>query len=60
VTPHIELIKYRYPLLESLYHGIVEVLHQVLFSLRTFGAILITTFSDTATQAEKTEAKNGI
>lgn len=37
-----------------------EVYHQIGFSFRTFGAIIVTSFSDTATQAEKKEVKNGI
>jgi hypothetical protein len=60
VTPHIRLIEYRYSLGKSLFYGMSEVYHQIGFSFRTFGAIIVTSFSDTATQAEKKEVKNGI
>jgi hypothetical protein len=60
VTPHVQLIEYRYSLGKSLYHGMLEVYHQIGFSFRTFGGIIVTSFSHTATQAEKKEVKNGI
>jgi len=37
-----------------------EVYQQIAFSFRTFGTIIVTSFSDTATQAQKKEVKNGI
>jgi membrane-associated protease RseP (regulator of RpoE activity) len=60
VTPNVRLITYRYSLGKSLISGISEVYHQIGFSFRTFGAIIGTSFSHTATQAEKKEVKNGI
>ena len=60
VTPHIQLVEYRYSLVESLYRGILEVYHQIGFSFRTFGTIIVTSFSHTATKAEKKEATDGI
>ena len=60
MTPNIELITYKYSLPRSLAAGALEVYHQIGFSVRTFGAIIVTSFSDTATQAEKKEVKNGI
>jgi hypothetical protein len=60
VTPHIRLIEYRYSLPKALLYGIKEVYTQITFSFRTFGAILVTSFSQTATQEEKKEVKNGI
>lgn len=60
VTPNVRLIEYKYPLPKSLLYGMREVYYQIGFSFRTFGAILVTSFSDTATQAEKKEVRNGI
>jgi hypothetical protein len=61
VTPNIRLVEYQYKSLpEALYRGMLEVYHQIGFSFRTFGAIIVTSFSDTATQAEKKEATDGI
>ena len=61
VTPNIRLIEYRYNSLpEALYRGMLEVYHQIGFSFRTFGTMIVTSFSDTATQAEKKEATDGI
>lgn len=60
VTPHIRLIEYRYSLGKALWHGIKEVYSQITFSFRTFGTILVTSFSQTATQEEKKDVKNGI
>jgi len=37
-----------------------EVYHQIGFSLRTFGTIIRTSFSDTASRTEKQEATAGI
>ncbi len=60
MTPNVRLIEYKYPLPKSLLYGMREVYYQIGFSFRTFGAILVTSFSDTATQAEKKEVRNGI
>ncbi len=38
----------------------VEVYHQIGFSFRTFGTIIVTSFSHSSTSAQKTEVKNGI
>lgn len=37
-----------------------EVYHQIGFSFRTFGAIIATSFSDSASREEKQEATAGI
>jgi len=61
VTPNIRTIEYKYNFLpEALYRGMFEVYHQIGFSFRTFGTIIVTSFSHTATQAEKKEATDGI
>ena len=61
VTPNIRTIEYKYDFLpEALYRGMLEVYHQIGFSFRTFGTIIVTSFSHTATQAEKKEATDGI
>lgn len=60
VLPNISPIYYQYPFWTSLGYGMVEVYQQIGFSLRTFGAILTTSFSDTATKEEKKEATDGI
>lgn len=60
IAPNIIPAHYKYGFLSSLYHGSVEVLHQVSFSFRTFGAIFHTSFSDTASREQKQEATAGI
>ncbi len=60
IAPHVTLEKYDYGILDSLEHGFLEVYRQIGFSLRTFGAIIRTTFSDTASEEEKEEATSGI
>lgn len=60
VLPHITPIYYQFPFWTSLGYGMTEVAQQIGFSLRTFGAILTTSFSDTATKEEKKEATDGI
>lgn len=60
IAPNITLQKYQYGFLSSLGHGILEVYHQIGFSFRTFGAIIATSFSDTASHEEKQEATAGI
>lgn len=60
VAPNIRPIRYQYGLISSLWHGIREVGYQIVFSFRTFGAIISTSFSDTASHEEKKEATAGI
>lgn len=60
VAPNIEVKKYQYSLPQAIYHGAKEVYQQILFSFRTFGAIITTNFSDTATKEDKEEVKNSI
>jgi regulator of sigma E protease len=60
IAPHILLQNYKYTLLPSLFYGMKEVYHQIGFSFRTFGAIIRTSFSDTASREQKQEATAGI
>lgn len=60
LAPNVTLKRYQYSLLSSLEHGMREVYNQIGFSFRTFGAIIRTSFSDTATHEEKQEATAGI
>ncbi len=60
VLPNITPIYYQYPFWTSMAYGMTEVYQQIGFSLRTFGAILTTSFSQTATKEEKKEATEGI
>lgn len=60
VAPNIVPVHYQYWMLSSLYHWGFEVLQQISFSFRTFGAIFHTSFSGTASRAEKQEATAGI
>jgi len=60
IAPNITLKKFKYPLFASLWKGMNEVYHQIGFSLRTFGTIIRTSFSDTASRTEKQEATAGI
>lgn len=60
LAPNVSLKRYQYGVFSSLEHGMREVYNQIGFSFRTFGAILRTSFSDTATREEKQEATAGI
>jgi regulator of sigma E protease len=60
IAPHILLQNYKYALFSSLFYGMKEVYHQIGFSFRTFGAIIRTSFSDTASREQKQEATAGI
>jgi len=60
IAPNISLQQYQYAPLSALFHGTVEVYHQIGFSFRTFGAIIRTSFSDTASREQKQEATAGI
>jgi regulator of sigma E protease len=60
VTPNIHLIRYQYGFFDAIGHGIYEVWQQIGFSFRTFGSIISTSFSDTATHEQKQEATAGI
>lgn len=60
VTPNIQLVKYKYPLFLSILHGFWEVYHQIIFSFRTFGTIILTAFSNSATSDQKQQATQGI
>lgn len=60
IAPHILLQNYKYALFPSLFYGMKEVYHQIGFSFRTFGAIIRTSFSDTASREQKQEATAGI
>lgn len=60
IAPNIIPIHYQYWILDSLSHGSMEVLRQISFSFRTFGAIFHTSFSDTASREQKQEATAGI
>lgn len=60
IAPNIHLIHYQYGFVSSIGHGIYEVWQQIGFSFRTFGAIIHTSFSDTASPEQKQEATAGI
>ncbi len=60
IAPHIILRNYQYSPLYSLLYGMKEVYQQIGFSFRTFGAIIRTSFSDTASREQKQEATAGI
>lgn len=45
---------------DSLAHGMVEVYRQIGFSLRTFGAIISTSFSSDSSREQKEEAVAGV
>jgi len=60
IAPNITLQRYQYNFPQSVTHGMVEVYHQIGFSFRTFGAIIKTSFSNTATREQKQEATAGI
>jgi hypothetical protein len=60
IAPHILLDRYQYGPLQALFYGMQEVYYQIGFSFRTFGAIIRTSFSDTASREQKQEATAGI
>lgn len=60
VVPNISAVRYQYPFFTALGYGMQEVYQQIGFSLRSFRAIITTSFSDTATDEEKKEASQGI
>ncbi|MBP6921304.1 site-2 protease family protein, partial [Candidatus Gracilibacteria bacterium] len=60
IAPNITLSRYQYSLLDAFVHGMREVYQQIGFSLRTFGAIIRTSFSAESTQEEKEEAVAGV
>jgi regulator of sigma E protease len=60
IAPNILLQQYKYGFFSSLLYGAEEVYHQIGFSFRTFGAIIRTSFSDTASREQKQEATAGI
>jgi len=60
IAPHILLKNYQYAPVQAFFYGMKEVYHQIGFSFRTFGAIIRTSFSDTASREEKQEATAGI
>lgn len=60
IAPNITLSRFQYSPLDALAHGMLEVHQQIGFSLRTFGAIISTSFSSKSTQAEKEEAVAGV
>jgi hypothetical protein len=51
---------YQYDIIRSFFYGMREVYNQIGFSFRTFGAIITTSFSDTASREQKQEATAGI
>lgn len=60
IAPNITLSRYQYGPLDSLAHGMVEVHRQIGFSLRTFGAIISTSFSSNSSREQKEEAVAGV
>jgi regulator of sigma E protease len=60
IAPNISLVRYTYSPLSAVYHGMREVYYQIGFSFRTFGAIIKTSFSQTASHEQKQEATAGI
>lgn len=60
IAPHILLKQYQYAPAQALFYGMKEVYQQIGFSFRTFGAIIRTSFSDTASREQKQEATAGI
>jgi regulator of sigma E protease len=60
IAPNITLSRYQYGALDSLAHGMVEVHRQIGFSLRTFGAIISTSFSRDSSAEQKQEAVAGV
>lgn len=60
IAPNITLSRYQYGVFGSLLHGMVEVYRQIGFSLRTFGAIISTSFSSDSSREQKEEAVAGV
>ena len=60
IAPNITLTRFQYSPLRALTHGIGEVYHQIGFSLRTFGAIISTSFSPDSSREQKEEAVAGV
>lgn len=60
IAPNITLSRYQYGVFGSLLHGMVEVYRQIGFSLRTFGAIISTSFSSHSSREQKEEAVAGV
>ncbi len=60
IAPNITLSRYQYGVFDSLWHGMVEVYRQIGFSLRTFGAIISTSFSSDSSREQKEEAVAGV
>ena len=60
IAPNITLSRYQYGALDSLAHGMIEVHRQIGFSLRTFGAIISTSFSRESSAEQKQEAVAGV
>lgn len=60
IAPNITLSRYQYGVFDSLWHGMIEVYRQIGFSLRTFGAIISTSFSSDSSREQKEEAVAGV
>lgn len=60
IAPNITLSRYQYGVFDSLTHGMIEVYRQIGFSLRTFGAIISTSFSSHSSREQKEEAVAGV
>lgn len=60
IAPNITLSRYQYGVFDSLWHGMIEVYRQIGFSLRTFGAIISTSFSSHSSREQKEEAVAGV
>lgn len=60
IAPNITLSRYQYGVFDSLSHGMIEVYRQIGFSLRTFGAIISTSFSSHSSREQKEEAVAGV
>ncbi len=60
IAPNITLARYQYNPPDALAHGMREVYQQIGFSLRTFGAIISTSFSAESTPEQKEEAVAGV
>lgn len=60
VAPNVSVVRYQYPFFTALGYGMKEVYQQIGFSIRSIGAVISTSFSQTATDEEKQEAAQGI
>lgn len=60
IAPNITLSRFQYGPIDALAHGMLEVHRQIGFSLRTFWAIIRTSFSAKSTPEEKEEAVAGV